>query len=185
MGLARALRTFLRLNALLASAVRFVVVAQVGVMVCSILWQVFTRAAFSRSPPWTEEVALLAFAWVVLLMAALCVREHLHVRISALPASLPPLASRLLEGAIALLVCAIGAYMLWAGTDYALQMRGSTSSAIRYPMELLYVAMPVASLLMLLFALENAITGRAPSAAPSADAPACPAEPARPGGAAA
>lgn len=147
------------LNAALARTARALVVGLVGVMVAAIVWQVLTRVAFNRSPPWTEEVALLAFSWTVLLMVALCVREHLHVRIDLLLNALPAPTAAAAERAIMLLVAGIGAYLLWAGTSYLTEMLGSTSQAIRYPSWLLYSAMPVAATLLLCFGLENAIRG--------------------------
>lgn len=148
-----------RLNAELARAAKALVVMLTAVMVLSIVGQVATRALLSRSPPWTEEVALLMFTWIVLLMMAICTREHLHVRVDSLIALMPAPVARLAEALISLLVAFIGCYLLWAGSIYLLEMRGSTSQAIRYPSELLYAAMPVASALLLLFALENTIRG--------------------------
>lgn len=146
-------------NALLASAARALVVALVGIMVASIVWQVVTRAVFNRSPPWTEEVALLAFGWIVLLMLALCTREHLHVRVDLLLTALPERASRWVERAIALLVAGIAAYLLWAGSSYLMEMRGATSQAVKYPSWLLYGALPVTAAMLFLFAAENALRG--------------------------
>ena len=146
-------------NAVLARAARVAVVGLVAVMVGSIVWQVLTRAVFNRSPPWTEEVVLLAFSWTVLLMVALCAREHLHVRVDLLLTALPPRAAAVGERLIMLLVAAIGAYLVWAGSSYLLEMRGATSQAIRYPSWLLYAAMPVSATLLLCFALENAVRG--------------------------
>jgi TRAP-type transport system small permease protein len=155
----RLLQLAWRLNAVLAAAARAAVVGLVAVMVAAIVWQVLTRAVFNRSPPWTEEVALLAFSWNVLLMVALCAREHLHVRVDLLLTALPARASAIAERLITLLIAAIGAYLVWAGTSYLLEMRGSTSQAIGYPSWLLYAAMPVAATLLLCFALENAVRG--------------------------
>lgn len=149
-----------RLDAGLARTARALVVALAAVMVAAIVWQVLTRGLLGRSPPWTEEVALLAFGWIVLLMTAIGVREHLHVRLDTLVLALPARARRLAEAAICLLVAAIGGYLVWAGWGYLVEMRGSTSQAIKYPTELLYAAVPVSCALMALFALENAIRGR-------------------------
>ncbi|MBS0437660.1 MAG: TRAP transporter small permease subunit [Proteobacteria bacterium] len=150
-------------NDWLARAAKGLVALFAGVMVGAIVWQVVTRGLIGRSPPWTEEVALLMFTWIVLLMTAICVREHLHVRVATLVRLLPPAGARAGESAIALLVAAIAAYLLWAGSAYLLEMRGAVSQAIRYPSELLYLAMPVASVLLLSFALENAVRGASPS----------------------
>lgn len=158
-ALSEAAAALYRLNAVLARAVKVAVVVLAGVMVTAIGLQVATRATVNWSPPWTEEVALLMFGWIVMLMIAVGIREHIHVRVDALVAVLPPRPAAILDRAIHGIVACIAAYLLWAGYDYFSEMRGSTSNAIRYPMELLYLSPPVSGLLMLLFAVENVLKG--------------------------
>lgn len=162
-GLARAQQHAWRglsgFNRHLARGVVAVVALFATAMVASIVWQITTRALLGRSPPWTEEVALLLFTWVVLLTIALCVREGLHVRIDTLPKLLPASCLHVGEGVISLLITGIGGYLAWSGSVYLWEMRGATSQAIRYPFELLYAAMPLAGLLVFLFSLENALRG--------------------------
>lgn len=148
------------LNAWLAHVTKMLVVAFALGMVLAIAWQVLTRALLSRSPPWTEEVALLMFSWIILLMIAIGVREHLHVRMDSLVTMLPPPFSTVAEKLITLLVVCIGCYLVWSGIGYLAAMRGSTSQAIHYPSELLYSALPVASVLVFSFAIENLLRGR-------------------------
>ncbi len=148
-----------RFNAWLAWVVKMLVVAQATVMVTTIVLQVATRVVLNWSPPWTEEVSLLMFGWIVMLMTAIGVREHLHVRVDALAKALPHRSSAILERLIHAITAGVAAYLLWAGYDYLVEMRGSTSNAIRYPMELLYLSLPLSGLLMLLFAGENVLKG--------------------------
>lgn len=157
--LSRGAELLSRLNVLLSRAIKMVVVAQAIIMVTAIMLQVATRVALNWSPPWTEEIALLMFGWIVMLMFAIGVREHLHVRVDALVKALPVGPGALLERLIQAVTGCVAAYLLWAGYDYLVEMRGSTSNAIRYPMEWLYLSLPVSGLLMLLFALENVLRG--------------------------
>lgn len=155
-------------NAALVRLAKGCVVGLTAVMLGSISLQIVTRLAIGRSPPWTEEVALLAFAWIVLLMIAVGVREGAHVRIDAAIKVLPDPAARAAERLIELLIAGTGAYLVWASLGYIDVMRGSTSAAIRYPLELLYLSLPVFGTLTVLFALENVVRG---AAAQKADAP--------------
>ena len=159
----RALQPLWIVNAWLARCAKALVVALTSAMVAAIAWQVVTRVFANRSPPWTEEIALLMFSWIILLMIAIGVREQLHVRVDALIAILPRAIANIAERVIALLVTCIGCYLIWSGTSYLAAMRGSTSQAIRYPSELLYVALPISGLLVFLFALENLMRGGVPS----------------------
>lgn len=151
------LKAFLACNAGLARIARLAVVTQCAIMIAAILWQVAARLLINRSPPWTEEIALLMFGWIVMLMLALGVRQHLHVRIDTVVARLPAGPARMAERAIAIMVVMIGAYMLWASISYLAEMRGTVSAAARYPAEWLYACAPVASLLLMLFSIENAV----------------------------
>ncbi|HEV7326513.1 MAG TPA: TRAP transporter small permease [Bosea sp. (in: a-proteobacteria)] len=136
---------------------RLAVVAQCLVMTLAILWQVVARLLINRSPPWTEEIALLMFGWIVMLMLALGAREHLHVRIDTLVTRLPQGLARLADRVISIMIVLIGAYLLWASILYFGEMRGTVSAAARYPSEWLYACAPVASLLLMLFTIENAL----------------------------
>lgn len=151
------LKAFSTCNAGLARISRLAVIAQCFVMIFAILWQVAARVLIARSPPWTEEIALLMFGWIVMLMLALGAREHLHVRIDMLLTRLPPGWARLADRVIAMMIIVVGAYMLWASILYFGEMRGTVSAAARYPAEWLYACAPVASLLLTLFAIENAL----------------------------
>ncbi len=153
------LKSLWRLNAVLALGVSYVTVAFCAVMVSSIVLQVVTRVAFNRSPPWTEEIALLMFGWIVLLMLAIGVRENAHVRVGALVEWLPQELADFAERMISLLIGAIAVFLVWAGAGSLMEMRGSTSAAIRYPIELLYASMPVSTAVMAMFAFENVVRG--------------------------
>lgn len=155
----RVLGLLWRLNALLAALIAVAAAAMCLIMVSCIVLQVVSRVATGGSPPWTEEIALLMFGWIVLLMIAIGVRENAHVRVAALIGCLPERAGNAAERMIRVLIGAVAIYLFWAGSGYLVDMSGSTSAAIRYPIELLYAAMPVSAAIMALFALESAIRG--------------------------
>lgn len=151
------LKAFSACNAGLARIARMAVIAQCFIMLLAILWQVAARLLINRSPPWTEEIALLMFGWIVMLMLALGVRKNLHVRIDMFVTRLPHGAGEAVDRAISITVVLVGAYMMWASFSYLAEMRGTVSAAARYPTEWLYACAPVASLLLTLFAIENAV----------------------------
>lgn len=150
-ALAQALR---RCNDIVTRGVKAVIVIMAVLMVAAILWQVCMRYVFNRPPSWTEELALLLFSWSMLLMLAVGVRESFHVRMDLLVDRLPAVGNRALQGAIDLATAAFGAYLAASGVDYALEMYGSTSAAIGYPIVLLYGAAPVCGVLVFLYGLE-------------------------------
>ncbi|MCC7271364.1 MAG: TRAP transporter small permease [Alphaproteobacteria bacterium] len=160
-----------RAVAAVAAALRWSLIAAVAVMVACIGLQVVMRYAFGRALSWTEELALLMFAWSTLGGLALGVREGFHVRLTALLDPLPPALRRAADAAIDLLTAALGFYLLWSGWRYVDITAGATSAAVGYPIELLHGLSPVAGALMLVFAAERAVLGAHDVSLAAGDAP--------------
>ena len=154
-----ALRAIRAVNDVTSRLLRIVVTALAGVMLASVLLAVVTRVAFRHSPPWSEEIALLSFGWIILLMTAAGVRDFSHARLDSLVKLLPAAPRRAADRLIAALIAGVGLYLLWAGWDYLVEMGGSRSAAMRYPMEILYASLPVASVLILLYGIERVLAG--------------------------
>lgn len=149
--------------ALLARAVRVVMVSLVTVMLVALALQVVMRYAFGQALSWSEELALLCFSWSSLLAIALGVRDAVHVRLDLLVVSLPAPLARWLDKLVALAVAGVGGFIAWAGQNYVADSFGATSAAIGYPTAWLYACAPVSGVLICLFALEHLLLGPPPS----------------------
>lgn len=145
----------MRFMAVVAAALRWSLIAAVAVMLACIALQVVMRYVFRQALSWSEELAILMFAWAALGGLALGVREGFHVRLTLLLDPLPPRARPWAERAIDLLTAVLGAYFAWSGWRYVDFTRGGTSAAIAYPIEILHGIAPVAGAFVLLFALER------------------------------
>ena len=55
----------------------------------------------------------------------------------------------------AVLMLALGLFLTYAGWGYVAETRGSTSAAIGFPIELLYLSAPVFGVLVTLFSFER------------------------------
>lgn len=146
-----------RLNRRLAALIRLTVTAAVTGMLAALALQVFMRYVLGKALAWSEELSLLLFSWSMLLMLALGVREGFHVRIAGLAERLGPRAAAIAARLIDALVLLAGIYLCWSGIQYVVETSGSTSAAIAYPIEFLYVAAPLCGLTIALFALERLI----------------------------
>ncbi len=144
----------------IAAAAALAVRALTLAMLVVLAYQVFMRSALAKPPSWTEEVALLAFAWAVLLGVAYGVREGIHVRMDLLLDALPPRMRPWLERSILLGVVFVGGFLAWAGWDYTLAAAGTSSAAIAYPMPLLYASAATCGALVTLFGLERLLLVR-------------------------
>ena len=121
-------------------------------MIACLCGEVFFRYVLNHSLPWSEEVALLLFTWAVLLYGAVGVREGFHVRVSVLVDRLPARARLWLERLILLGIAAFGVVMIDAGWDMVERNFNQVAPATRYPLALLYGAVPAMGALILLHA---------------------------------
>ncbi len=142
-----------------ASVLRWSLVAVMAIMAFCIALQVLMRYVFAQTPPWTEELAILMFAWGTLGSLALGVREGFHVRMMLLIDRLSGRAHELAEQGIELITAALGAYLAVAGWRYVDMTLGAHSAAIQYPIEILHGLAPISGVLICIFALERAWQG--------------------------
>lgn len=144
-----------------ARATTAVVVALAAVMVTCLLLQVVFRYFVGQALSWSDEIALLTFAWITFLVGSLGVREAFHVRLTLGVAWLPPAAALQLERLLLLLIAAFGLVLVNWGGSYVEITAGSVSPALGYPIELLHVSAPAGGLLIVLHALARLPVGLA------------------------
>lgn len=138
-----------------ARVTRVAVVVMATLCMASLIFQVFTRYFLGNAAFWTEEFALLLFTWIVLLAGSLGVREGFHVRLTILLDAVPRSGRVWIERLIILLVLAFGVVLLISGVDYVVRTLGHVSAAVRYPIQVLTAAAPVAGALIVLHALPR------------------------------
>lgn len=121
--------------------------------------QVVMRYVFKLPLSWSEEIAMLLFAWVIVLSTVVGVRRNSHARMNILSDAFPASVQVWWERGVSLIPFGVGLYMAYAGWDYLAETRGATSAATAYPIELLHAAAPAFGLLLALFAIERMIFG--------------------------
>lgn len=130
-------------------------VTLVMLMLLALAAQVFLRYVFGKSLSWSEELALLGFAWIVVITTAIGVRRMTHARMDLMLNILPTSLHKWLEKLIALLLLGLGLFIAYAGWGYFQETRGSTSAAVGFPIEFLYAAAPAFGVLIALFSFER------------------------------
>ena len=144
---------------LFARLTRGLAVAMAVVMVVCLLLQIFFRYALSSPLTWTEELAVLMFAWIVMLMGSLGVREDFHVRLTLLLDRIPDSARRWVEQATLAAILVFGVLLAVAGYHYVEGTLGVVSAAIGFPIEALHLAAPVCGVLIVLHAAARLLGG--------------------------
>lgn len=142
-----------------AVVARWAAVALSMVMIGSLLLQVFFRYVLENALTWSDEVALLSFVWVVLLLASVGVRDGFHVRLSLFLNMLPPAARGVMERALLAVICGFGVCLAISGYRYVDATRGQNSAAIGYPTELLHAAGVVCGVLIAVQAFARVVLG--------------------------
>lgn len=160
-----------------------VLVALVGVMVLTVGWQVSSRLiarlclaldwpVLVQPSRWTEELAGFQLAWVALLGAAWVLRRGEHPSLDLLYQHLGPRLRRgadvLGSGLVALFALVV---FVWGGARLVqmTQELGQKTAALGWPMSAVYSVVPVAGLLLALFAAESFLL--ALRAAPAEESP--------------
>ena len=136
-------------------------IAAAAVMLACIAIQVVMRYVFGKTPSWSEEVAILMFAWTTLGGLALGIHEGFHVRLTLALDSLPDAGRVWAERGIDLIAAVFGACLVWSGLRFVDFTQGSVSAAIAYPVEILNGMAPLAGSLVCLFAVERVVAGAA------------------------
>lgn len=141
-------------NQPIALAGRNLAAGLIGAMVALALAQILSRALFSYTLDWAEELARVALVWSVLLVAPFAYRSGAHVAIGSLAASLPPRLLVVASAALNLLVLWICVEMFWQSLAFWSRGLSLTASALGIQMAWIYAIVPVAFACLVLVAVE-------------------------------
>lgn len=89
-----------------------------AVLVCDVLWGVFTRQVLNAQPAWTEELATFLLVWLALLGGVLAYADDRHLGVDVLVARFVPEARR--RAILVSHLCVLGfslAVLVWGGQD--------------------------------------------------------------------
>jgi len=139
-------------------AVGALLVVLMAASVVNVLWQVFSRYALESPSSYTDELARYLLVWVGLLGSAYAAGQRLHVAVDLLPGRAGRLraASTLLaHGVVALFSLAV--LVVGGGGLVRLAAElGQRSAALGVPLAWVYLAAPLAGVLVVFYALGDA-----------------------------
>jgi len=98
---------------------------------------------------WTEELARYCLVWASLLGAAVALKRGEHIAVTFFLDHFPKRASRALTLVAQISVMLILAVMVWGGIKLVLVTSAQISPALRIPMAVPYLALPIGSVIML------------------------------------
>ena len=125
------------------------------VMTAIIAWQIFGRFVLNQSPTWSVPLALLLMTYIVLLMSAMGVREHFHLRLWLGIDMLPLRHKRNLLMLSCLVIIIFGAVMLIFGGQLIYLTAKQAMPVLGVSTAINYIPVCISGLLMISFALED------------------------------
>ena len=143
---------FLRL---LSRFVEGLVILGATVIVTIVTIEVILRYIFGLSLIFTEELARYLMVWIVFLGGALAVKDDSHIRINVLVQRLSPRLGRLVRITAHALTMLLLVVLTVEGTKILPQQLDQMCITIDTKMFYFYLAIPVGSILMIIFILPR------------------------------
>lgn len=144
------------MHALLRLLAMFLLLALCTIMAL----QVFQRFVVGRSLDWPDELAPTLLAWIGFVGAALAARDDEHVGFPLLVQALPrPVAHALSLLGIAVVVALLSVYV-WFSVPLIARTWDQTLTTVEISRGLLYLVLPLTSVVMIGYALAYSPLGR-------------------------
>jgi TRAP-type C4-dicarboxylate transport system permease small subunit len=131
--------------------VEAITIVTLFVMVATTLIGVLDRFVFGFGLPWPEELARFLLIWSSLLAAAVAAKYQSHFRLTFLSDRLGPKWADFMD-----IVCVIAVLVVaWKGVEFAMIFNTQTSPALGLPMSYVYASVPVSSVLIAFYIVQN------------------------------
>lgn len=139
---------------LVDTVLKAVISTMIGVMLAVIVLQVFCRYLLNAALSWPEELSRYLQIWAGLLAAIYAYHEGSHVGVTFLLEKFPRAMVKVIvavsHALMGVFLCVIG----WQGAGLLEKFVDLNSAALRIPMVLVYLAVPVSAFFMLLVCMK-------------------------------
>jgi len=140
------------------TAVHVMVIVVFATIVVVVFGQVVSRFLFNAPFSWSEELARYLQVWLIMLGSATCLRKGLHLTVDYAIHSLPQGIKRNLQLlSIAAILFFLGVVFV-SGISLIAATLNQRTPALQMPVWVVYLAIPVGSLLMFLEAVGLVLT---------------------------
>lgn len=119
--------------------------------------QVFFRFVIVHSLPWSEEFSRYALVWASFLGASIALKRGLHIGVEAFTSRLPKEKRLLVYWATLLIIMLFLVVVVVKGIEMASFNMKQSSPAMRIPMGIPYLAIPIGSFVMLIHLVHEFI----------------------------
>ena len=122
-----------------------------------VLWQVFSREVLSNSPSWSEESARVLLVWVGFLGATIGFREGAHIAVTFLVDRFPAVLRSVIDRVVQVLLLGFGLFLIVQGSQFVVDAQAATLPGTGLPRSVLYLMMPVAGAMLILYTVLQAV----------------------------
>lgn len=112
-------------------------------MTITMFIEVIARYIFSFSLPWTGELTRYLFIWFIFISASYAVTEKAHIKVESIHGILPNRLKGIANLLGTIIWLGLTVLITYLGINYALSMFGSTSTALKIPMGVVYLGIPI------------------------------------------
>jgi len=129
-------------------------------LVVLVLLAVFFRYVLNQSLSWSDELVRYLFVWFTLLGGVVVLREREHIRVEYFIEKVPARLRRWIDGSMLVMVCVFHALLVIVGGLWVWTTRGSYTSALQWPLNLVfYAALPLTSLVGAWYSVRRLVRG--------------------------
>ncbi|MEE9368880.1 MAG: TRAP transporter small permease [Pontiella sp.] len=154
------LKRLLKFKKGMTSALNVALIVVVALLVFDVVWGVFSRHVLGEQTKWTEELARFLLVWVSLLGGAVAFGTKGHLGVDYFVGKFHPETQRLMAVVSHLIVFFFAAAIFVYGgarvVSDALTME-QTTPALGWKMGHVYLALPIAGVFMVIYAVENLV----------------------------
>lgn len=147
-----------KVSELLNRICELVLILVLAVMAVVVFLQVLFRYMIHLPLFWTEEFARYCLVWASLLGSAVAVKRGEHIAVTFFLDQLPARWGRILIFVAQLSVSFILAVMMWGGVKLVMVTSTQISPALRIPMAVPYLALPIGSTVMLVHVISSILS---------------------------
>ena len=129
-----------------------------GLMVLSVVWQVFSRYVLVNPSTFTDELARFLMIWLGLLGAAYVSGKNMHLAIDLLPNKLKGKQKRNLLIFIDMLIIFFVVLVMIIGGGRLVYMTfilNQTSASLQIPLAYVYTILPISGMLITYYKIDN------------------------------
>jgi TRAP-type C4-dicarboxylate transport system permease small subunit len=129
-------------------------------MALIIPWGVFSRYVLGTGSHWPEPISILLMVVFTFIGAAASYRAGGHIAVTMLTDQLSPTLKKVCAKLVDLLMMGISLFVAWYGISLSMETMGQTLAELPWlPVGYTYLALPIGSLITLLFVIERIIFG--------------------------